>query len=133
VRRIVVLALSATALAACGASAASTRTKPTRIDFGLRGGNFAPFQITIERTGRVRATGSIRPRHRRLSQAKTKSLSRIVRRDLPALKSRRCPGTNPDIASSFIRAAGRTVTVHGSCEPAFSRLLSSLERAVGWP
>jgi hypothetical protein len=48
------------------------------------------------------------------------------------LKSRQCPGVNPDVASHFIRAKGRTVTVHGNnCEPRFNRLWITLARAVG--
>jgi hypothetical protein len=39
---------------------------------------------------------------------------------------------NPDVASHFIRAKGRTVTVHGNnCEPRFNRLWITLARAVG--
>jgi hypothetical protein len=47
------------------------------------------------------------------------------------LKSRLCPGTNPDIGSHFIQAYGRSVRVHGGCEPSFQRLWDTLARAVG--
>lgn len=91
-----------------------------------------PYQVTIEPTGRIRASGPLRPTRRRLSHAKVLSLSRLVRADFGAgLKSRLCPGTNPDVGSDFIQAYGRTVRVHGSCEPRFHRLWSTLAQAVG--
>jgi hypothetical protein len=128
-RRTIVLA-ALVALCACGASAAST--KPRRIVFGVGGGNMVPWQVTIEPTGRVRASGVMQPKRRRLSRAKVVSLSRLVRADFAAgLKSRLCAGTNPDIGSDFIRAYGRTVRVHGSCEPRFHRLWNTLAQAVG--
>lgn len=128
------LGVSAAALAACGASSASsTSAKPMRIVFGLAGGNLPPFQVTIEPTGRVRATGGPRPSRHRLSRAKVVSLSSLVRHDLPGLTSRLCPGTLPDFASEFIHAAGRTVRVRGSCEPRFHRVWNTLARAVGLP
>jgi hypothetical protein len=128
-RRTIVLA-ALVALCACGASGAST--KPRRIVFGVGGGNMVPWQVTIEPTGRVRVSGVMQPKRRRLSRAKVVSLSRLVRADFAAgLKSRLCAGTNPDIGSDFIRAYGRTVRVHGSCEPRFHRLWNTLAQAVG--
>ena len=90
-----------------------------------------PFQVTIEPTGRVHASGSRQPTHRRLSHAKVLSLSHLVRKDFPELKSRQCSGTLPDIGSDFIHAEGRSVRVHGGCEPRFHRLWNTLARAVG--
>jgi hypothetical protein len=130
VRRIIVLAALLGGVCACGQSAASTT--PHRIVFGVGGGNMVTYQVTIEPTGRIRSSGPLRPRVRRLSHAKVVSLSRLVRTDFAAgLKSRLCPGTNPDIGSHFIQAYGRTVRVHGSCEPRFQRLWDTLARAVG--
>ena len=92
----------------------------------------APFQVTIEPTGRVRASGQLEPRRRQLSHAKVVWLSRLVREGFDAgVKSRLCPGTNPDFSSKFIQAYGRTVRVHGGCEPRFSRLWATLAKAVG--
>ena len=126
------LVASAAALAASGSSAASTTATPLRIAFGVTGGNIVPWQVTIEPTGRVRASRFMRPTRRRLALAKVVSLSRLVRQDFAAgLKSRDCSGTLPDIGSHFIRATGRTVTVHGSCVPRFNRLWHTLGRAVG--
>ena len=132
-RSLLVLAATAAALAACDASSASTSATPLRITFGVTGGNVVPWQVTVEPTGRVHATREVRPRRQRLSQVKVASLSRLVRHELPGLKSRQCPGTLPDFGSEFIRAAGRTVRVRGSCEPRFHRLWSTLARAVGLP
>ena len=129
-RWIITLAALLGAAIACGASAAST--KPHRIVFGVAGGNMVPYQVTIEPTGRVRSSGALRPRVRQLSHAKVVSLSRLVRQDFAAgLKSRLCPGTNPDIGSDFVAAYGRTVRVHGGCEPRFTKLWGTLARAVG--
>ena len=130
VRRLVIFAASAAALASCGSSAASTNATPLRIVFGAGGGNMVPSQVTIEPTGRVHASGSMTPRRRRLSHAKVVSLSRLVRHELPALRSRQCAGTLPDIGADFVRAAGRTVRVRGGCEPRFHRLWNTLAHAV---
>jgi hypothetical protein len=128
-RRIIVLAALLAGVCACGSSAASTT--PHRIVFGIGGGNMVPSQVTIEPTGRVRSSGPLKPTRRQLTHAKVVSLSRLVRQDLPGLKSRLCPGTNPDVGSDFIQAYGRTVRVHGSCEPRFHRLWDTLAKAVG--
>jgi hypothetical protein len=121
--------VSVAALAACGASSASTR--PQRIVFGIAGGNVVPWSVTIEPTGRVRTTGSPSARHR-LSRAKVASLVRLVRHEFASgLRSRQCSGTLPDIGSVYIVFGGRTVRVHGSCEPRFTRLWDTLARAVG--
>jgi hypothetical protein len=126
------LAAMAAALAACGSSTASNSTTPIRIAFGDSGGSRVPFRVTIEPTGRVRRHGSVNTRRRRVSHAEVVSLSRRVRADFAAgLRSRQCPGVNPDFASHIIRATGRTVTVHGNCEPRFNRLWTTLARAVG--
>jgi hypothetical protein len=128
-RRIIVLAALLAGVCACGSSAASTT--PHRIVFGIGGGNMVPSQVTIEPTGRVRSSGPLKPTRRQLTHAKVVSLSRLVRQDLPGLKSRLCPGTNPDVGSDFIHAYGRTVRVHGSCGPRFHRLWDTLAKAVG--
>jgi hypothetical protein len=129
-RRTIVLAALLGGLCACGSSAASTA--PHRIVFGVSGGNIVPFQVTIEPTGRVRSSRGTQPTRRRLSHAEVVLLSRLVREDFAAgLKSRLCAGTNPDVGSDFIHAYGRTVRVHGNCEPRFQRLWRTLAQAVG--
>jgi hypothetical protein len=129
-RRIILLGGLLAAICVYGSSASAT--VPHRIVFGIAGGNMVPFQVTIEPTGRIRASGPLAPTRRRLSHATVISLSRLVRADFGAgLKSRLCAGTNPDVGSQFIRAYGRTVRVHGSCEPRFHRLWTTLAQAVG--
>jgi hypothetical protein len=128
-RRIIVLAALLGALFACGSSDASTT--PHRIVFGVVGGNLASYQVTIEPTGRIRSS-HVTTKYRVLSRAKVVSLSRLVRADFASgLESRLCPGTNPDFSSEFIQAYGRTVRVHGRCEPRFHRLWDTLAQAVG--
>jgi hypothetical protein len=129
-RRAIVLAALLGGLCACGSSAASTA--PQRIVFGVGGGNMVPYQVTIEPTGRVRASGTMQTTRHRLSHAEVVLLSRLVREGFAAgVKSRLCAGTNPDVGSDFIRAYGRTVRVHGNCEPRFHRLWRTLAQAVG--
>jgi hypothetical protein len=128
-RRIIVLVALLGAACACGSSAASTTPHP--IVFGVAGGNLAAYEVTIEPTGRIRST-VVRTKYHVLSRAKVASLSRLVRAAFASgLKSRLCPGTNPDFGSRFIHAYGRTVRVRGSCEPRFNRLWDTLARAVG--
>lgn len=138
-----VLAASVVALAAgltsCGVSkkaatvvSTAAESRPRRIVFGIGGGNLIPFRITLEPDGRVRHSGPMRPRRHHLSRAEVVSLFRLVRVDLrDGLTSRQCSGTNPDVGSRFIRGLGRTITVHGSCEPRFTRLWRMLAQAVG--
>ena len=54
------------------------------------------------------------------------TLSDLVRKDFPKLRSESCPGTFPDESAQFITALGRTITVRGTCEPAFTNLWDSL-------
>jgi hypothetical protein len=102
------------------------------IAFGVGGGgSMVPFQLTIEPTGRVHASGFVQPRKHRLTHTEIASLSRLVREDFAAgLKSRQCVGTNPDVGVDFVRTHGRTVWVHGTCEPRFQQLWNTLARAV---
>jgi hypothetical protein len=126
---MVVLAAVLAGLCTCQASSASTG--PTRIAFGVVGGNTVPLQVTIERTGGVHASGVIKPGRRRLSRTDVEALSRLLREDFGAgLESRQCAGTSPDVGSDFVRAYGRTVSVHGTCEPRFQKLWATLARAV---
>lgn len=128
--RIAFLAALLAGLSACGGASASTR--PARIAFGIDGGNIVPYHFTIEPTGVIRTSGPRQPKQPAVSRTKAASLSRLVRTYFShGVKSRQCRGTNPDIASHFIRVDGRTVTIHGTCEPRFQRLWSSLARAVG--
>ena len=129
VSRIAILAALVAGLSACGASSAPT--SPTGIAFGIGGGNIVPYRVMVEPTGVIRASGMGLQRHA-LSRNLVARLSRRVRTAFAAgVKSRQCRGTNPDIASEFIRAEGRTVTVRGTCDPRFQRLWNTLARTVG--
>lgn len=88
-------------------------SRPSRVVFGVGGGNMIPFRITLEPNGRIRHSGPTRPRRHHLSRAEVVSLSHLVRLDFRGgLESRQCSGTNPDVGSRFIRGRGRTITVH---------------------
>lgn len=106
--RFLIIALLAAASAACGSSGHAVTS--TRIEFGTTGGNVRPQKYVIS------ADASL---EHRLSAA------------LSHLGSRRCPGTLPDVASEYIRFRGRTVTVHGSCELAFTHLWDQLHALAG--
>jgi hypothetical protein len=127
VRRGVVLVAVTASLAACGSTAAVQEP----IVFGITGGNIVPYRVSIQPNGSVRAAGTHANPRRRISPARVRVLRlRIERADLA---SRSCPGVLPDIARRYIRYGGRTVTVHGTCEPGFERVWSDLTRAVGRP
>jgi hypothetical protein len=123
-RRLAVLVLLTVGLAACGGSPAP---KASPVEFGITGGNIAPYTVTISPSGAVRARGSLQLSPKPVPASTVASLAQSV----SGLTSEQCPGTLPDIASRFVRAGGRTVRVHGSCEPAFDRLYNRLAGAVG--
>ncbi len=120
------LAAFAAALTACGSTAATH----TPIVFGTTGGNIVPFRVTIQPNGSVRgsADGSL---SRQIPPARVRGLTNEIQQ--AHLASRQCEGVLPDLASRYIRAGGRTVTVHGSCEPGFERVWNDVTRAVGRP
>ena len=127
--RFAVLVAIVATLAARGASGSSTKAEP--VVFGVSGGNIAPFRATIEPNGQLVYTGAPKARLTHLSGAKAASLFRLAQQAFAAgLTSRRCSGTNPDFAAGFIRVSGRAVTVHGSCEPSFTKLWNTLAQAV---
>ena len=132
-RRASLLVAAVACLAACGSSGSSK--PPVKhghgipITFGIEGGNIVPFTITISSTGKVtEGSGSVRITKKQVST----SLSSAVKADLAGVSSRECKGTLPDVGARFVTAAGRTITVHGSCEPAFETLWGKLTAAVGF-
>lgn len=127
-RRLLALAVLLSALAACGASAARTGATGKGIAFGVGGGNMLPFRVAIGPGGDVHAHGR-RVARRHLSRATVRRLERDVQR--AHLRSRRCPGVLPDVGAGFIRVGSRRTTVHGTCEPRFTRVWNELARAVG--
>jgi hypothetical protein len=130
VRKAVVIAAIATGLTGCGGSATVTGHLPihTPIQFGIAGGNIAPYQVTIQPNGSVRITGSGRKSRRHITSARVRNLQREI--EQAHLASRRCPGVLPDVAGQYIRLGDRMVTVHGTCEQGFQRVWNDLLRRV---
>lgn len=104
------LALLAAGLSACGSAAVTA--KPADIAYGRTGGNIRPERLTL-------VDGGLKP-------AAVLALDKKVRAVWSGLQSRQCPETLPDIATEYIRFEGRTVRVHGACEPIFTRLWNAL-------
>jgi hypothetical protein len=120
-RRFAVLAAFTATFAACGGSGEVTETP---IVFGITGGNIAPYRVSIQPDGTVRGAG-----HRQIPSAQVRRLQQEI--EQAHLTSRRCNGTLADVASQYIRAGGRAVTVHGACEPSFERVWHDLAQAAG--
>jgi hypothetical protein len=110
-------------VAACGASAGGS----TPIVFGLMGGNAVPYRVTIQPNGSVRASQGWTVRRQILPRQARRLRSEIRNAHLT---SRLCPGYLPDFATNYIRLDGRTVRVHGRCEPRFTRVYDDLLAAV---
>ncbi len=127
------LALLVAGLAACGGSSAAT---PAAIEIGTTGGNIIPTKAVLEADGHVQGSvlsmrGHGPPRHL-LPESTVLSFDRQVGAAFAAgLASRQCPGVLPDFASAYIAFKGKTVTVHGNCEPRFSALWNKLADATG--
>jgi hypothetical protein len=129
VRRLAVLAALALGLAACGSSA--TPADSFRVTFGIAGGNVVPWTVVIHRDGVVTTRRSTHMTVD-LSTAKRATLFRdVLEAFASGLRSRRCPGTLPDIATRYIRAGHHVARVHGACEPEFTKLWNELVRASG--
>jgi hypothetical protein len=136
VRRLILLAVLSLGLAACGSSGTPATGPgqtghPIQVEFGVTGGNIVPFTISISPDGKINEQGTLRVGKKHVASATVASLSDAVRSDLPGLSDRQCKGTLPDVGSRFIKADGKTVTVHGSCEAGFERLWSQLTAAAG--
>jgi hypothetical protein len=133
VRPLVVLGVLTLGLAACGGSPAPKEGRPAKITFGVQGGSIAPWTVVIEKDGTVKGSGSRQAAVTgKLSTASRTRVSRLVQQAFAGgLSSRHCPNTLPDVASPFIAAEGRRVSVHGTCEPRFEILFETLSRAVG--
>lgn len=127
-------AVSLLALVGCLAAAAPAAALPTQVAFafGRTGGSILPFAVTIASSGAVRVSGPVRAGQRTLTSAELLRLTRLAKSvrfsSLPA--TTRCPATLPDVATTFVQVGLRTVRVHGSCVPRFTRLWSALSAAV---
>ena len=124
---VAVLLLALLALApAAGAS-------PQRaFAFGRLGGNIRPYTVSIASNGDVRVSGSATPRRLKLSAAQLSTLNRAATtaRFGAFPPTTTCPGTLPDIATTFIRFGAKTVRVHGNCVARYAKLFTALSHAV---
>jgi hypothetical protein len=125
VRKVIVVAAIATGLTGCGGSTASH----ARIRFGVTGGNLRGYHVTIQPDGSVQSKGSLPASRRQIAPTRVRQLEREIQQ--AHLASRQCAGVLPDIASRYIRVAGRTVMVHGSCDQDFQRIWTDLVQAAG--
>jgi hypothetical protein len=126
VKPLVVLALAGTLVPAAYAS------PHTGFSFGRVGGNIRPFTITIAADGRVRVVGGATVGRTLLTKTQLAGLTRLAVTgrfgSLAAVTS--CPKTLPDVAATFIRVAGHTVRVHGTCVARYQRVWAALSAAV---
>lgn len=129
-RRLILIAVLALGLAACGGSGAPKDA--LKITFGRTGGLIVPYSITIAPDGTVTSGGNppVKP-PASLTSAQVETLSSLVRAGMPKLTPLLCGHSFPDEASSFITAQGKTVTVRGDCEPGFTKLYNALTAALG--
>jgi len=131
---LVLVLPASTAAAERPHGSASTRSAAA-LTFGRKGGNIAPYSVTIARDGHASATGSAQP-------AATVSLDALAGLLTLARAERffamphvvACQGALPDFASFYITittpGGTRSVTVHGGCNAAFTQLYAVVS-AVG--
>ena len=100
--------------------------------FGRLGGNIRPYTVSIARDGAVRVSGSATAGRMKLSAAQLATLDRAVTDAhfgaFPPMTN--CPGTLPDIATTFVRFGAKTVRVHGNCVARYAKLFTALSHAV---
>jgi hypothetical protein len=127
--------LAAFAIAALAALAAASPVgagAQRGFAFGRLGGNIIPFTVSIANDGSVKASGPVKVGRRHLTLLQIGNLNRIAATNAfgSLAKVTNCPGSLPDIASTFVRIGPRTVRVHGSCLRGYQRIYAALERAV---
>ena len=100
--------------------------------FGRLGGNIRPYTVSIASNGGVRVSGSATTGRTKLTAAQLSTLDRAMTAArfgaLPPVTN--CPGTLPDIATTFIRFGAKTVRVHGNCVARYAKLFTALSHAV---
>jgi hypothetical protein len=113
------------------------RQAPATFAFGRTGGNIIPTRIAIGKDGRVTATG---PAHVALTQASAplrSGLAKLAQAEgfWTMATFLNCGRINPDVAGRFVTVSAggktRTVTVRGTCSPAFEELYAVLSASVG--
>ncbi|MHB8470832.1 MAG: hypothetical protein ACYDCH_13925 [Gaiellaceae bacterium] len=125
-------AAAASALLAAALAASASGAAQGGYAFGRLGGNILPFTVSVAASGGVHVTGPVRARRATLTEAQLASLRSLaagVRFGTLPLTTR-CPGTNPDVATTFVRVGARTVSVHGRCVSRFNRIWDALSAAV---
>jgi hypothetical protein len=98
----------AAAVAAVAPSA--TAADRTGFAFGRLGGSIRPFTVSISVKGAVRAVGPVRTRATRVPRLELGQLNKLAATiGFPHFeKFTNCPGSNPDVASTFIRVGSQT-------------------------
>jgi hypothetical protein len=100
--------------------------------FGRLGGNIRPYTVSIASNGRVSVSGAATAGAMKLTATQLAALDRAVAvakfGSLPPMTN--CPGTLPDVATTFIRFGAKTVRVHGSCLLRYTKLFTALSRAA---
>ena len=100
--------------------------------FGRLGGNIRPYTVSIASDGRVRVSGAATVGRTKLTAEQLATLDRAAADarfpGMPPMTN--CPGTLPDIATTFVRWGAKTVRVHGNCVPRFAKLFTALSHAV---
>jgi hypothetical protein len=128
-----VMLIAAVLLAVVAAEPAGSAVTLSGFAFGRIGGNIRPFTVSIASTGVVRTSGAVTVQRTKLTSAQLAALNRIaiVTRFGKLPKATNCPGTLPDVASTYVRVGARTVRVHGGCVPRYARMWRALSAAVG--
>ena len=111
---------------------AATAAEQTGFAFGRTGGNIRPFAVVLATTGVVRATGPVQVRTTPVPRLRLGRLNQLaVTVGFGRLKSQtNCPGTLPDVATTYIRVGRQTVRVHGNCVAGYQRLWQALASAT---
>jgi hypothetical protein len=129
-RRAVPIAVVLLAIAT--AASAGGAVEPTGFAFGRLGGNIRPYGVTIANSGVVHTSGAATVGRTKLTPAQLVTLNRVATETnfelLP--NATNCPGTLPDVASTYVRVGARTVRVHGNCVSRYARMWKALVAAV---
>jgi hypothetical protein len=110
---------------------------PPTIAFGRTGGNIVPFTVTISATGHVSTTGTQKLTVTQATVPLRNGLAKLAKAEgfWTMATSLSCGKVLPDIAGRFVTIKGggkaRTVTVRGTCFPAFEELYAVLSASVG--